>query len=405
MLSQKSIFIFFPLLALSFSCLPLNNEQQSDLHAQGNRDISKVKVYRYGGNLIEDMDKHSDEELSELGIVGDAVKKSVMRTFTVDHIINLEPPADNAPGWPPMPRKSLTKTLTTSNDNTIHFGYEGEFLKVVKWAAQNHWTVGVSTARQLVLIKNTPTQKEMLIKFDDERETWVPEIDDGHEYVGLCVYTASAKNSYRFSGGVSIGGNGVVNNSEFSKLTEVSLYSGFFEIEEGDTIPSLNNFCLDVYEGLVKDQVKKDLEMSLLSEASFAANPNSISLAVNAALFGRNIKGALIEGHNWDVEQAQVFPDGDYVRIMGSLKRNTKAHMSDIVSYRCEYQNNEELDKLVQFSQNSLDKSYRDAALKIVDAICHDGNLEYRTPGAPRMWEELTNVFPIDSNWDSLPPF
>ncbi|MBF0442642.1 MAG: hypothetical protein HQK54_12115 [Oligoflexales bacterium] len=291
--------------------------------------------------------------------------------------------------------KTYQKTAEFSNDFTIHLGYEGKVLEVVRMEASYNLTLSAGTEKSLLLIKSAPTGTERMVEAVKKDEntsngengsegsnngyTYRPYLADGLPYIGMCLYTTKSSITQRMIGSVKISGNGFTNRTDFSNSAQVSVMSEVFRITEDDTVPSLLNRCLEVYEAVVAKNAKKDLTDFLLAELQFDNNSKSAErMIIDAALFGPRLPRIKYKNMHWNINKASITKENGILKISGRFEHSIRGMSDDLVDYRCEYSNDSQTAFDVKFRQRSTISNYRGVAREIADLICRDASIEFR---------------------------
>jgi hypothetical protein len=252
----------------------------------------------------------------------------------------------DAPGWPARPRRTGSFSESQSNSTTISVGARGSLFGLVDGESTAASVFGMSHRSTIVLIRTSPGATAPLTKPGEEGDMVELNYEDGIDFVGQCVYSASLQMAQRFVGSASMMGNSVSNQTEFSQATEMVLSTNFFSIQEGDTVEGVLEICENIFDEYIKHTLAMD--MRRLVTASFVVDvplePDDTYLAFESAAQGPSRDGLSVMGETWDVRPfswARRGPAEREFHIWGSLGHDGLLWNDDDVNFHLIYRDGE----------------------------------------------------------------
>ncbi|MBF0442403.1 MAG: hypothetical protein HQK54_10905 [Oligoflexales bacterium] len=334
----------------------------------------------YHGDLISDLKKKFGNDSKVLTLVNGAQD-------SIDDVNQLEPAAMNSNVvWPTPPRAIYNSDTGVEFAFSVHLGYEGSVLDIVNVAAVNTMTLTQRVVKQLFLIKHTAHGTEQMLTTaamnspDGEKISVIkPDVSDGGTYVGLCVHTLNFETSNKFLSSLKIAGNGFTSTTLSIDKISLAEWSSYFNIDDNDTLTSLENLCKESFTEKVRRSLADDMKKAIIAkyELSFDPNGNTAeATAVNSILYGPETKRLKLKGHHWNFRKGKIVKSGDTVTLGGSFMRSIRGLRDDQVNYSCSVKDPLNFETSVSFIDRSLQKNYKNAARDLVKMFCHDAYVE-----------------------------
>ncbi|MFW7380696.1 MAG: hypothetical protein ACOH5I_17920 [Oligoflexus sp.] len=374
-LRNLNVKIFLPALMASIILQSCTGPEENSYSLANFDERSNLQVFKYRGSIEDKI-----QELAEQGmqVTSFSLNDDSNRPTPLDMI---DPGKTGKIGWPDMPRKVITKSINTSNEGSIHLGVKYSFFDLVDAASEYTITLGSEVTKSLMMLKHAPTLNERM-QYLDEHGIWRPYVDDGHAYVGLCVYSTKAKTGHRWLNSLKVSGNGFSTQNEFSQAAEVSQFSEFFHITKSDTVNSLKDICLKLFYTKVNTVVQQDLKEFLLAEAQFTEHSETLlGMAIRQALYGPRVDRVHLFHHHWNIHPVKITSDGNgYVKVEGFLNRNVQAQLDDNIWYTCESQNGvETIFDATHQQRSAIYNNWKADSMELIRHICDDAYIEFRS--------------------------
>ncbi|MBF0440850.1 MAG: hypothetical protein HQK54_03000 [Oligoflexales bacterium] len=335
----------------------------------------------YHGDIISDLKKKYGGSSGGLSLVNGGQD-------SVGDVNMVEPaPMNEDVKWPKAPRVIFNSDVGAEFAFSVHLGYEGNLLDIVKVAGVDTLTLTQRVIKQLFLIKHIEDGKgRMFVKTIEkdedgkEREVVKPDISDKEAYVGICVHTLNFETSNKFLSSLKIAGNGFTSTSLSSDRISMSAWSGYFNIDSKDSLVSLENLCKGSFSQKVKDNLADDLKRAIIAQYGISFDVNGSlteTTAVNSTLYGPGIDRLKLRGHHWNFRKGKIRKSGNSVSLEGSFIRSIKGLRDDEVKYSCSVNDTLNFEPEVSFVDRSFQYDYKNAAKEVVRMFCHDAYVEF----------------------------
>ena len=363
------VFITIGFLSALYAC---SGSEESGSSTSSAKDFNNIQIFSIDGNINDIIERGNQQPRLER-MLDEAVPMG-------EQMIHWEDLESSDVSLPSLPRTTLKYAAGSSQDIGLHMGFDGTIPNIASVAAVDTVTFSTLTERSIILIKNTPTQTEALIVQGEAPNEYHPYVEDGLDYVGMCTYRSRSSITNRFHGHLKINGTGISSDTDVQSATEVSKFSGYFRITAEDTIPSLINFCQDLYAQKVRSAIKRDLELALLASATFQTSNASWAAGINAALYGPKVTRLKLDGHHYNVRKASLEISDNQVIVRGTIDHNVHLQDDDVIKYWCTVRDGEIFSRKMEISRKSLSSqsAYEPAAKELQTKICIDAYMDFR---------------------------